>query len=192
MLNRLSHPGTPLFFFFLKWIYLFCEGENPKQAPHCQHRARRGAQTHEPRDRDLSWSRTLNRLSHPGAPDFATILSGALCSLEHESLLPKGCWGLRWIRETRQDFLAEFSSHLSWAFHELSEGKEALNLNSWDPCCACFMGALGSLGSLLLFNLFSIGNYVKRKVILKTLWDKDNGKVQFKQASQEQKVELPF
>lgn len=54
------------------------------------------------------------------------------------------------------------------------------------------MGALGSLGSLLLFNLFSIGNYVKRKVILKTLWDKDNGKAQFKQDSQEQKVDLPF
>ena len=33
-----------------------------------QHGARRGARTHEPRDRDLSRSQTLNRLSHPGAP----------------------------------------------------------------------------------------------------------------------------
>ena len=33
-----------------------------------QHRARRGAGTHEPRDHTLSRSRTLNRLSHPGAP----------------------------------------------------------------------------------------------------------------------------
>ena len=38
------------------------------QAPSCQHRARRGARTHELRDHDLSGSRTLNRLSHPGAP----------------------------------------------------------------------------------------------------------------------------
>ena len=40
------------------------------QAPSCQHRARCGARTHEPWDRDLSWSRTLNRRSHPGAPIF--------------------------------------------------------------------------------------------------------------------------
>ena len=38
------------------------------QAPSCRHRARRGARTHGPRDRDLSRSRTLNRLRHPGAP----------------------------------------------------------------------------------------------------------------------------
>ena len=38
------------------------------QAPSCQHRARRGARTHELVDHDLSGSQTLNRLSHPGAP----------------------------------------------------------------------------------------------------------------------------
>ena len=38
------------------------------QALSCQHRAQSGARTHEPWDRDLSWSWTLNRLSHPGAP----------------------------------------------------------------------------------------------------------------------------
>ena len=38
------------------------------QAPSCQCRAQRGARTHGPRDRDLSRSRPLNRLSHPGAP----------------------------------------------------------------------------------------------------------------------------
>ena len=37
------------------------------QALSCQHRARRGARTHRLRDHDLSRSRTLNRLSHPGA-----------------------------------------------------------------------------------------------------------------------------
>ena len=38
------------------------------QAPSCQHRDRHGARTHRPWDHDLSRSRTLNRLSHPGAP----------------------------------------------------------------------------------------------------------------------------
>ena len=38
------------------------------QAPSCQHRARCGAQTQEPWDHDPSRSRTLHRLSHPGAP----------------------------------------------------------------------------------------------------------------------------
>lgn len=59
-------------------------------------------------------------------------------------------------------------------------GKEALNPNSWDLCCACFMGELGSLGRLLS-KLSSMGNYVQRKVILKTSWNKQNGKVQLKQ-----------
>ena len=38
------------------------------QAESCQHRARRGASTHEPWDHNLSRNRMLNRLSHPGAP----------------------------------------------------------------------------------------------------------------------------
>ena len=38
------------------------------QALSCQHRAWHGAGTHEPRDHDLSWSWTLNWLSHPGPP----------------------------------------------------------------------------------------------------------------------------
>ena len=41
---------------------------NRLQALSCQHRAQRGAQTHGPQDHDLSQSRPLNRLSHPGAP----------------------------------------------------------------------------------------------------------------------------
>ena len=43
---------------------------NRLQAPSCQHRAGCGARTDKPRDHDLSWSQTLNRLSHPGAPEF--------------------------------------------------------------------------------------------------------------------------
>ena len=46
------------------------------QALSCQHRARRGARTHEPRDRDLSRSRPLNRLSHPGTPLGLSFLTG--------------------------------------------------------------------------------------------------------------------
>ena len=42
--------------------------QNPKQAPSCQHRTRCGARTHGLWDHDLSWTQTLNRLSHPGAP----------------------------------------------------------------------------------------------------------------------------
>ena len=38
------------------------------QALSCQARARCGARTHELWDHDLSLSRTLNQLSHPGAP----------------------------------------------------------------------------------------------------------------------------
>ena len=34
----------------------------------CQHTARHWSPTHEPWDHDQSWSRTPNRLSHPGAP----------------------------------------------------------------------------------------------------------------------------
>ena len=41
---------------------------NRLQALSCQHRAWRGARTHGPRDHDLSRSRPLNRLSHPGSP----------------------------------------------------------------------------------------------------------------------------
>ena len=43
------------------------------QAMSCQHRAQRGARTHRPRDRDLSRSRMLHRLSHPGVPNLATL-----------------------------------------------------------------------------------------------------------------------
>ena len=43
-------------------------GSRLQALSHHQPRARRGARTHRRRDRDLSWSQMLNRLSHPGAP----------------------------------------------------------------------------------------------------------------------------
>ena len=83
--------GLLLFFFFLFSffnVYLFLrqrerdrvragEGQRERgghriwsrlQALSCQHRAWHRAQTHEPWDHDLSWSWTLNQLSHPGTP----------------------------------------------------------------------------------------------------------------------------
>ena len=44
------------------------ESEAGFQAPSCQHRAWRGARTHEPWDHDLSRSRTISQLSPPGTP----------------------------------------------------------------------------------------------------------------------------
>ena len=39
------------------------------QALNCQHRAQRGARTHELWDHDLSWSQSPKQLSHPCAPN---------------------------------------------------------------------------------------------------------------------------
>ena len=61
------------------------------QARSCQHRARRGARTQEPWDRDLSWSPTLNWLNHSGAPSCYFILitssSNNLFNSSHRSVL---------------------------------------------------------------------------------------------------------
>ena len=46
---------------------------NRLQALSGQHRARRRVRTHGPWDHDLSWSRTLNWPSHPGAPTIYTF-----------------------------------------------------------------------------------------------------------------------
>ena len=102
--NHLSHPGDPnLYFIFFNFfnVYLFLrqretEHEQGKgrergrhrirsrlQALSHQPRARRGARTHGPWDCDLSWSRTLYRLSHPGAP-LICILNKSLWLLSGE------------------------------------------------------------------------------------------------------------
>ena len=47
------------------------------RAPSCQHRARQGARSHEPRDHDRRQSWTLNRLGHPGTPPVIPIQSQA-------------------------------------------------------------------------------------------------------------------
>ena len=52
--------------------------EDLKRALHWQQGARRGAWTHEPWDRDLSLSWTLNRPSHPGSP-LITVFKITYC-----------------------------------------------------------------------------------------------------------------
>ena len=77
---------SPFFFFFFNFFLMFIylwetewewgrgrerEGDriwSRLQTLSCQHRARHGTQTHELWDHDLSQSRMLNQLSHPGAP----------------------------------------------------------------------------------------------------------------------------
>ena len=106
VVQLLGHRVVTFLIFFLIFIYLFKkiffniysflrQGEtehergrvrergrhrigNRLQAPSCQHRARGGARTHGPRDRDLSRSWTLNRLSHPGAPQTFPLSAGVI------------------------------------------------------------------------------------------------------------------
>ena len=70
-----SQEECNFFFCFLKNIYFWqrdrqTDRQNLKQAPGRELLAwaRSRARTHEPQDRDLSQSWTLNRWSHPGAP----------------------------------------------------------------------------------------------------------------------------
>ena len=49
------------------------EREDPKQAPHCQCKARCWAWTHKLWNHDLNWSRTFNWLSHPGTPEIKLL-----------------------------------------------------------------------------------------------------------------------
>ena len=95
----LYHAGTH-YKFFLMFLFIFeTEREHKQgrgrergrhrirsrlQALSCQHRARRGARTHRPWDHDLSRSRTLNRLSHPGAP------TGTHYKCSKKNVVP--CW----------------------------------------------------------------------------------------------------
>ena len=123
-LNRLSHPGAPMFIYFWERqrqnasglrteregvtfffnVYFWerereaeCERtrswergrhriQSRLQAPSCQHRAQRGARTHEPWDHDLSWSQLLNRLSHPGTPELCSLNGWAVWYVNYISI----------------------------------------------------------------------------------------------------------
>ena len=58
--------------------------EDLKKALRRQHRARRGARTHELRDHDLSRSQTLNRLSLAGAPVSDFLLKSTEWNVEEK------------------------------------------------------------------------------------------------------------
>ena len=63
------------------------------QTPSRQHRGGHGSRTHEPRDHNLSRSRTLNRLSHPGVPaicNFYLSPSFSACAGQCEVLGGEG------------------------------------------------------------------------------------------------------
>ena len=65
-----------------------------KQALSCQHRARCRAWSRGPRDRDLSWSWLLNRLSHPGAPSVWLLILARVMILGPWDQAPRQaqCW----------------------------------------------------------------------------------------------------
>ena len=84
LINRRKILQKPFYYFLFLKVYLFerervCmhtwvgEGQRGRERiinrPCTQHRARRGAQSHEPREHSAETkSQTLNRLNHPGAP----------------------------------------------------------------------------------------------------------------------------
>ena len=97
------------------------ETQNPKQAPgsSCQHRARHGARSHKPWDHDLSWSQTLNRLSHPGASPKTLFTKSLFIYFEVEKEWMGGqrergtedpTWALCW----RQRAWCGAKTHKSW------------------------------------------------------------------------------
>ena len=63
-----------LFIFYFFNVYLFLREPAEAGSRLC---AQRRAQTHEPRDHDLSQSQKLNQLSHQGAPYLLCILNNA-------------------------------------------------------------------------------------------------------------------
>ena len=105
---------------------------NRLQALSCQHRAQCGARTHEPWDHDLSRSRTLNRLSHTGAPVFPIVFKVSFLTFVFYS--------------------ASVSSHL--------ESLVLVKIFSFmDSCCWCFCDGtrLGnSYATILLMSLFHV------------------------------------
>ena len=111
--NQLCDPGQVMlslsfFLSFFFWCLFILETERQStsgwgaerardrirsrlQALSYQHRARCGVRTHEPWDHDLSWSRTPNQLSHPGAPCW---LSSSISLCWNQKLKQKNSSGL--------------------------------------------------------------------------------------------------
>ena len=138
---------------------------NRVQALSCQHRARRGAQTHGPRDHDPSRSRTLNRLSNPGAPnDF--IFYFCFCPAEkgkEESLLSILLSNLKKIPQKcllTFIFISFFHKDQATTFLGLSE------LGLRDQACNLIPLVFFSFLSFFFFN-------PQHKALNSWLWDQD-------------------
>ena len=83
--------------FFLMFIYFWERGgyriQSRLQALSCQHRAQRGARSHELWDHDLSRSQTLNRLSPPGTAMWCFLINNRnnLCGTSTVHAEQKAC-----------------------------------------------------------------------------------------------------
>ena len=95
----------------------------------CQHRAGRGAQTHEPWDHDLNQSWRLNWLSHPGA--FPLNIS-----LFHSKYF-QHCTRIGWF---------------SWLIVDFCSGHD-LTIHEIRPCCRACLGFSLSLPLRCLCSL---------------------------------------
>ena len=119
---------------------------NRLQALSCQHRIQCGPQTRKRWDHDLGWSRTLNRLSHPGAL--------------REDLKQAPClgWSLGWgsISPSWDHVTAEIKS---WMLNKLSH-----------PCTPVHdrspKAVTNSLHSLHVYGGFILGQLLSHKVEL--------------------------
>ena len=117
------------------------ERENPKQAPHCQHRAWCRAQSQEPWEHDLSQNQelTLNWLSHPGTPKWKILTWGDHRELFKWSLnvitriLMRGRQRGIWAMKKAMWGLKQNATMLAWKLEEVGTNKECKNCisRSW-------------------------------------------------------------
>ena len=108
------------------------ETQNLKQALSCWHRAQRGACTHKLWDHDLSWSPSLNQLSHPGAPQIFLFLNDLkkifLMFIFERERDRMWVWEVQWERET-QNLKHTPGSELS--AQSLMQGSNPRTARSW-------------------------------------------------------------
>ena len=119
------------------------------QALSHQPRARRRAQTHGPRDCALSWSRTLNRLSHPGAPsggvDFKTTI-GSIKALSLIAAILISIYSVSWsshfhLWKCKAYTVQMFESERHWLF--------LVSCRAKSPIVAKLQGRFGPLKNSL-------------------------------------------
>ena len=132
------------------------------QAPSHQPRAGRGARTHELGDHDLSRSRTLSRLSHPGAPPL-TLFFGLL--LLGVYLYPRGL-------NCPQDMTMAHSQSLFWCSN--CRCSDCLRFGSWHSLqagsCVLFVCPHHSLSTSLFVVFCLVGFLVPESIFANELF----------------------